>query len=454
MQGEGVGFIVAVTFTLNYIVGTGFLTLPWAFHAAGSLLATTVLLFITLLAVCSALMILETMSRAAALPSSSQLESSRVYQNYSSIVDSGANDSASDLNTVTVRFKEKDVWIIGDRKIEIVEMCERFLPQGKAIFIWILSVYLYGALWAYCTVFASALATATPQLGELGYYVYLLLYGAIVIPMSCLELSEQIWIQMFYGFCRVFLVMAMVGTIYLDDKSHGEHFSHSIDVEANWIKLSGFHVVVPIALYSNIFHHSIPALSAMVADKKQLTWIFFTTLALCFGAYTLIGVTLSSYFGPNIKSSSNLNWEHFYGSSASGVFRAIAQYIILFPAVDVMSAFPLSAITLGNNLLAYCQEKEEPLRRKLVYYRCWAALPPVVGACFVKDLGIVTTYTGITGFAIIFFFPALLSYKSRVYLERRGLPTDTFYSNCFTSNVLRGVLVAVGGLMILLIVCL
>ena len=43
---EGFSFWVAVAFTVNYIMGTGFLTLPWAFSEAGIGLGFLVLLFI------------------------------------------------------------------------------------------------------------------------------------------------------------------------------------------------------------------------------------------------------------------------------------------------------------------------------------------------------------------------------------------------------------------------
>lgn len=40
---QGFGFLVAVAFTVNYIMGTGFLTLPFATAQAGSILALVAL---------------------------------------------------------------------------------------------------------------------------------------------------------------------------------------------------------------------------------------------------------------------------------------------------------------------------------------------------------------------------------------------------------------------------
>lgn len=51
-----------------------------------------------------------------------------------------------------------------------------------------------------------------------------------------------------------------------------------------------------------------------------------------------------------------------------------------------------------------------------------------------RDLGTITDYAGIAGFVIIFVFPALLSYKSREYMENVGLDPTTHYSSILTNT--------------------
>jgi amino acid permease len=450
---KGFGFVIAVTFTLNYIIGTGFLTLPWAYFASGDGLATAVLLFITLLAVCSALMILEAMARGAVMTSGSHKNRTQVaFKNYSAIP-----LTDNELKVEHSNDKDSGMWQVGERRIEIVELCEIFYPAGRPYFIFILSVYMYGALWAYCTVFANALATTAPILGDESYYFYLVVYAFVVVPMSCLELSEQVTIQIFYAICRVVMVLSMLGTVAYAVYETGSNYDESANNPSELVKWDGFKVIVPIALYANIFHHSLPALSEIVADKKQLGMVYISTLFICFGAYTMIGVTLSTYFGTNILSSSNLNWADFYHKHQSLVVAVISDYIILFPAVDVMSAFPLSAITLGNNLHSFLTTEKLAgpgpsliNRRELIMHRCLASIPPVLGACFIKDLGIITKYTGITGFAIIFFYPVILSYQSNHQMEARGLNPCTYYTCVMTSGPCKVLLLAFGTFMVLL----
>jgi hypothetical protein len=56
-----------------------------------------------------------------------------------------------------------------------------------------------------------------------------------------------------------------------------------------------------------------------------------------------------------------------------------------------------------------------------VGFRLLAAMPPIFGAWFVKDLGVITNFTGIIAFLITFTFPALLQRKSRLYARQCGM---------------------------------
>jgi hypothetical protein len=91
------------------------------------------------------------------------------------------------------------------------------------------------------------------------------------------------------------------------------------------------------------FHH----------QQKALGPVFRATVICCTVMYIWIAVVLASAFGQDIEQSSNLMWKHHIDPTGGGAFlyKAIAWYVVCFPALDVVSAFPLNAITLGNNLL-------------------------------------------------------------------------------------------------------
>jgi hypothetical protein len=64
---NGLSPFVCACFTLNYLIGTGFLTLPWAFDMSGLLLSTLTMAFTSLIACVASDYILSAMARADAL---------------------------------------------------------------------------------------------------------------------------------------------------------------------------------------------------------------------------------------------------------------------------------------------------------------------------------------------------------------------------------------------------
>ena len=88
------------------------------------------------------------------------------------------------------------------------------------------------------------------------------------------------------------------------------------------------------------------------------------------------------------------------------------RYALLFPACDVASAYPLGAITLGNNLMSAWATGRTPMveryRHFRLAFRLVAAVPPLAGAFFVSNLDTILSFAGILGFFIAFFVPAAL----------------------------------------------
>lgn len=322
----------------------------------------------------------------------------------------------------------------------------------------VLCTFLLGTLWAYGTVFSNALSSHIPIPDAPSYFIYLILFGCIVVPISCMELKEQIVIQVILAFGRVLMVLCMVFSIILsviwgneDDFGHLHKTS-----ELHVLNSHGLHHLLPVAVFAHIFHHSIPSISEPVIEKKSLASIFYVTLGCCFIAYSSIALTVSLFFGDDTLSSSNLNWTE-YGHNSSGITyfvkRCVSTFVVIFPAVDVASAFPLNAVTLGNNLFSMVfgkftngYEKSKSLK---IVCRLLAAVPPLVLSALVSDLGQITDYTGIAGFFIAFIFPPLLSYFSFNAMEKKGIPPQTLYSNASTSIYMSAMLLVFGSFMLI-----
>ena len=79
--------------------------------------------------------------------------------------------------------------LLGNAKVEVPEVCEVFLGlKGRRIYTLFVSIYLYGAMWAYSSVFSSALSDQLPFPGlseDESYLIYLAIFAVLMIPLTC-----------------------------------------------------------------------------------------------------------------------------------------------------------------------------------------------------------------------------------------------------------------------------
>jgi hypothetical protein len=444
-------------------MGTGFLTLPWAFLNAGLVLSIVTMFFTGVISDISKDWVLNSMARAEAVESDRQA-------------------SSKDASTRLIErppSPSPSLPVVSHRKFEVIELCKIFLPPlGPRLYTATFSLYMYGTLWAYTTVFGTAMVSALPLGTKDDYLLYVVVFAAITVPLTCMELKEQVKVQVSLSVCRMVLVVVILGTV-LAAWNAGEGQFDEVDGPQTipLVDVKGFYKLLPIAVYANIYHHSIPGLSHPVKDKRKLGVIFrvvFLVMGIC---YVSLGGIVGWYFGDGLnepgKSSCNLMWHDYLGGtgecskncddgSDDKVWKgrlwwasAASFYAVLFPALDVLSAFPLNGITLGNCLLgSYHGEgvrEVEGVRAKVLPWRVAASLPSIVGAAFVRDLGTITDYTGVTGFLIAFVFPAYLNIRSRREAKRRGLGGRTAYEGWGSGDWASWGGVAFGGFMVVFV---
>ena len=125
-------------------------------------------------------------------------------------------------------------------------------------------------------------------------------------------------------------------------------------------------------------------------------------------------------------------------SGHSPQLRALSYYLILFPSLDVSSAFPLITHTSANNIYLIFMGRDTSKKPK--YKFDWAirlvlkflvATLPIVGALFISNLVYVLKYAGLFGFGICFFFPTLLQLQSQRVCTRLFGPLQQAKGNSF-----------------------
>jgi amino acid permease len=420
----GFSFGVALAFSVNFAMGAGFLSLPWAFNQAGIMLSLVIMIIVVLPMIIAIVFNLEAMARAGA------------YFKYShSHNDDGSVAAETGLKTVPPELLKGEL-VVDSERFEVSDLLSLFVGQAsERVFIILISLYTYGTLWSYCAVFSKAMATTFP-LGDGvdSVTAYLFFFACIVIPLTCLEVTEQVYVQVFLAFCRLAVCILMVGTALIALFRHDDSGDHVEQLTHTLVNFKGLHIILPCATFAYIFTHNVPVIAEPVRDKTALRGVFASTVVICFIGYTSIGLSVSALFGDKVQSSCNLNWSS-YGEGITGTLTraiagAIATYIVMFPALDVTSAFPLNAISLGNNIMsAVAGESSHTLSRVYkIAFRLAAAIPPFFLAAYVSDVGTITSYTGISGFFLAFIFPPIVAHYSEKLFVAKGWNPTTVYS--------------------------
>ena len=321
-------------------------------------------------------------------------------------------------------------------------MCSIFLGRwGKLAYEIILTLFSTTGLWSYATVFATSTASIIPLVGvtqinqcnfddnnvptdcDTAYYVYMAIFAVIVLTISCFEMTETWIVQVSLTCYRFFALTIMIVTLYL--AMFAEPYNFTVTAHAPYIAThrafhwAGFSTVFSTAVFAQMMHHSCPGLAQPVRQKSTLRKMFFTAYLCTFVFYTLVGVLAALYFGPGTNQLVTLNWRTYSGLgfnppslSARPLYSVIISYfIIMFPVLDILSAFPLNVVTLGNNIFYGLPDRwtnagrSRPIK---IICRLSAGIPPLILASVFRSLTTIISFAGSLGFFLAFIFPGLL----------------------------------------------
>lgn len=348
--------------------------------------------------------------------------------------------SSSSQSTTAVRRNRKrshSYWSrrssikIRKRKFELSLLQDLFLGRAWNYFFTLTSALdLYGITWAFCTIFAAALAERLPVPGiENDYMFYVGIFVVIALPLSCTSILDQLYVQMAFLAARLLMVVLMVGTLLVAyAKPDTAYFGDQVGPNSDIPLANGRATIqlIQTAVFSTAFQFSVPAIGHVTNNKRVLRAIFQGAVAFIFAANLILGLLVSLYFGNNTNPSNNLNWANYTASPV------ISYYIVLFAAIDGVAVYPLTVVSLGGILMGvvygdqmHVAEQNWKIR---TLFRFLAAIPQAIGALFVQDLGVIALYTGIFTILSYTICPALLCIRSRSRMMDEGYPTKTSYS--------------------------
>lgn len=239
------------------------------------------------------------------------------------------------------------------RKFEISELCEIFLfPWSKYVYLVLLILLTFFACVSYSTVAGSSWAEILPldshtllecDIPEFNhvippthacrnlYRLCLFFFACIVVPLSLLELREQIWVQVTLGLMRFFTIGCII--IYClvklisdspfadcgDGSGHGSGGNESDQCMADvftHFSAKEWLFAIPVFVYASILHQGVPSLTHPVKQKKWLRAYFNSLYIIIVTLYTFLGIVVSLWFNSEISGTCTLNWVSLDGCSA------------------------------------------------------------------------------------------------------------------------------------------
>ena len=146
------------------------------------------------------------------------------YSQFSSIIgDNGQMDERDMRYPDEDSIEEfKSIMASGSR-LEITDLCELFLGlESRNIYSMILGIYMYGTLTAYLTIFVTSLASNVIifEDNQDNQILFSVVFFFCTVPVSCLELDEQIEWQVALAVCRGALVVIMIISCLITRQDH------------------------------------------------------------------------------------------------------------------------------------------------------------------------------------------------------------------------------------------
>lgn len=244
--------------SINYILGVGCLGIPYAFARAGFILCFAILSVITLFSYLTVMWVAETGARfEQQIKRKTELDSER-----SSLV------SHSGTHTVE------------EGRYEVIDLVHFYLGGfQKLVYQVSLMALMYIGLLAYSQVFCGAIAAVLPGNGLL-IGLPQLIFGSMVIPLSCMDLEEQLGMQSLMAAVRFIAIAVVVfGSMFalFVDESNSIRDSPPFfaSAEKRGCDLSytacfeGFGVAFSTCMFSQLFQHSIPGLLRPLNDQPN-----------------------------------------------------------------------------------------------------------------------------------------------------------------------------------------
>lgn len=447
---------VGSIFIFNLIVGTGALTLPFAFSKAGWLVSLVVVIVLACMSYITATFVIESMASSNAIIQWRRCQRSKKPEEFPIETSEEETPLLESEVVPDPSNNPNDLYNIQE-KVEMGQMVSLLFNKiGVVLFYCCICVYLYGDLAIYCAAVSKSLRDVTCTYSNCSknltlddrcwpnselsrrnaYRVYNVVFLALLGPFVFFNVQKTKYLQILTSLLRwiAFLTMIILAVIHLANGHRGGY-----PPLANW---SGVPSLFGVCVYSFMCHHSLPSLVTPISNKRKIFMLFAFDYVAILGFYLLLGFTGVFTFS-DLSDLYTLNFQPDKCDPSGPVITNVAfisYFLALFPVFTLGTNFPIIGITLRNNLQSLFLRSEMEtynvyLRR--ILFPLVTILPPAAIAIFSENVGFLVGFTGsYAGAGIQYVVPTLLAYHSRkLSLETFGTGVKNTYLSPFRHKV-------------------
>lgn len=222
---------------VNAIIGTGVFALPYAVHHAGWLLSLAVLAVCAFFGWLTAGWTIEVCARAGAMVRAPpQAKAGRLEPEPPLSLNAATGERQRGKTEVAALATGENGsrLVLGWERTDFSMLARLFLGSwGQRTLLWLTAAQCYTVLWAYTSVFSSSAAAIVFEYGGLEngrcvqplddpsnapdcamvYYICVLCFAAIVVPLTLLEIEEQANVQLLLTAYRFLALGVMIATL-------------------------------------------------------------------------------------------------------------------------------------------------------------------------------------------------------------------------------------------------
>lgn len=365
---------VCFAYTINSIIGAGILAMPYEYSKAGVGLGIISQILASIISLILCYQVLQAWSRVEMMKNLISQGCKILPVPLNSILKNKPGQYIkTESDSENVPEDSELIPNITHNKYEFCEMVK--LTMGKRasrVLGFVFFLHLFPSLISYASLFSTSLTSNIPLFGrdtcnlynndeyfgdcKVTYYIYLSLFAGLMLGLSFFHLQEIKYWQFIACGMRL-LVFTLIITTSIIAISTDKELESDGQIEASpvWFDMKNYGGLFSIVFLATLFQNTIPLTTNFLEDKEKnlpiLIYLTTVTIVVLFSTVAII----SNFAIDDVEKAIILNWRDYSaGHSADDKpwwCYVISFIIVILPAIDVGSAFPILCSNLSGNLL-------------------------------------------------------------------------------------------------------